>query len=397
MEVVDKRKNKIAHVITESGPFGGAQRNTLLTLKGLMRDGYDAELVCGPGGPLIQEARAIHVPVHVIPHLIRYIDPIKDTCSLFHLYRLFRSRGYRIVHTHSTKAGLLGRVAAWLGRIPVIIHTIHGVPFQIGDNLHSRSYIALERLLGHLTNRMVCVGEVLRQEVSAWKMAPDEKLVTIYSGIDFSSYAPTHTPPETKRKLEMEGYWPIVGCIGRLSEQKAQDYLVEAVALLKCKYRRIHLLLVGEGSLRSRLEKQIADLRLVSNVSLLGERDDVADLLSIFDIYCMASRWEGVGRALTEAMHVGLPVVATPVNGVVELISHEETGLIVPVENPGALADAIDRLASDRDLAERLGTNARRRAEGLMDSRQMVIAIEKLYERLIAPWAITPNGSVCPE
>jgi glycosyltransferase involved in cell wall biosynthesis len=157
------------------------------------------------------------------------------------------------------------------------------------------------------------------------------------------------------------------------------------------------LLLVGEGGLRSRLEKQIGDFRLASNVSLLGERDDIADLLGIFDVYSMASRWEGVGRALTEAMHVGLPVVATPVNGVVELISHEQTGLIVPVENPRALAGAIDRLASDRGLAERLGANARRRARDLMDSRRMVLAIEELYRRLIRVRAATPNQSVCAE
>ena len=348
-------------------------------MKGLIEDGYDAELICGPGGPLIQEARAAGVPVYVMADLVRPVHPVKDCRALVQLYRLFRSRRYHIVHTHSVKAGLLGRLAAWCARVPVIIHTLHGVPFRINGDFKSRFYIVYERLLGLITRCFVCVGEVLRQEISAWKIAPEKKLTTIYSGIDFTSYVPQYTALETKQKLGAEGAWPIVGCIGRLSEQKAQHYLVEAVALLTDKYPQIKLLLVGEGGLRCFLEKQIQDLGLSSNVCLLGERDDIADLLNVFDVYAMSSRWEGVGRALTEAMHMGLPVVATSVDGVTELISDEKTGLLVPPQNPRSLAAAIDRLSADRDLAKRLGSSARQRVKELMDGQQMVRAIEELY------------------
>jgi glycosyltransferase involved in cell wall biosynthesis len=377
-----KKRDKIVHVITESVPYGGAQRNTFLTVKGLAGDGYDVELICGPGGPLVDEARAAGVPVHVMDDLVRPVHPLKDCRALWQLYRTFRSRRYGIVHTHSVKAGLLGRLAAWCAGVPVIIHTLHGVPFRITDDFKSRFYIVYERLLGLITRSFICVGEALRQEISAWKIAPEEKLVTIYSGIDFSSYAPKRTPGEIRRALGLQEAWPIVGCIGRLSEQKAQDYLVEAVALLRGKYPRIHLLLVGEGGLRPRLEQKIAEFGAAGHVSLLGERDDIADLLDIFDVYAMASRWEGVGRALTEAMHAALPVVATPVNGVVELIAHEQTGLLVPVENPRALADGLARLASDPEFARRLGANARERARELMGSERMVRAIEDLYGKL---------------
>lgn len=378
----DYKKNKIAHVITESGPYGGAQRNTFLTVKGLIEDGYDAELICGPGGPLIQEARAAGVAVYVMADLVRPVHPVKDCRALLQLYRLFRSRRYHIVHTHSVKAGLLGRLAAWCARVPVIIHTLHGVPFRINGDFKSRFYIIYERLLGLITRCFVCVGEVLRQEISAWKIAPERKLTTIYSGIDFTSYVPRRTALETKQKLGAQTAWPIVGCVGRLSEQKAQHYLVEAVASLTDKYPQIKLLLVGAGGLRSLLEKQIQDLGLSSNVSLLGERDDIADLLNVCDVYAMSSLWEGVGRALTEAMHMGLPVVATSVDGVTELISDEKTGLLVPPENAQALAAAIDRLAADRELAKRLGSSAREKVKELMDGRQMVRAIEELYEKL---------------
>ncbi len=380
---VDKPRHRITHVITNSESFGGAQRNTLLTLKGLVRDGYEVELICGPGGRLIAEARAIGIPVHVIPDLVRQVDPLKDTSAFLHLYRLFRSGEYQIVHTHSAKAGFLGRLAAWWAGVPVIIHTNHSFPVERNGNLRSKLYIALERLAGSVTDCIICVGEVLRQEAVAWKIVPDEKLITIYSGIDFSSYVPKRTALEMKHELCVEGAWPIIGCIGRLSEQKAQHYLVESVALLRDEYPKIKLLLVGEGELRPLLERQIQEIGLSSNVSLLGERDDIADFLNVFDIYAMSARWEGVGRALTEAMYWGSPIVATPVNGVKELILHEETGLLVPPQNPKALASAIDRLVSDLEMAKRLGSNARRKAREIMDGQQMITAIEELYERLI--------------
>ncbi|MGH7930215.1 MAG: glycosyltransferase family 4 protein, partial [Candidatus Binatia bacterium] len=384
-KLVDKAKHRIAHVITNADAFGGAQRNTLLTLTGLVRDGYEAELVCGPGGRLIEEARTNGIPVYVVPDLIRQIHPVKDCRALFILSKLFRSRQYHIVHTHSTKGGVLGRLAAWLAQVPVIVHTVHGIPFEMNGDMKSRLYIGMEQVMGTVTDRLVCVGKELCREVGEWAIVPNEKLVTIYSGIDFSSYVAQRSALVVKRELGIEDAWPIVGCIGRLSQQKAQHYLLQAISLLKKDYPKIKLLLVGEGQLRPLLEKQIQALGLSTHIRLLGQRDDVADLLQVFDIYAMSSRWEGVGRALTEAMHCARPIVATAVNGVTELIIHEETGLCAPPHDPTALAAAINRLALDPELARRLASNAQRKAGDLMDARQMVLALEELYGRLT--WA----------
>lgn len=378
---MNRRKSKTAHVITLSQPFGGAQRNTLLTLKGLARDGYETELICGPGGRLIDEARAGGTQVRVIADLKRPVNPLKDTRVFVQLYRLFRSEKYEIVHTHSTKAGLLGRLAAWWAGVPVIVHTVHGYPFVMDGNLKTKLYIALERSVASVTDAIVCVGEMLRHEVSTWKMAPDKKLVTIYSGIDFSSYVPKQPAAKMKRDLGVEKAWPIIGSIGHLVEAKAQHDLIESVALLRDSYPQIKLLLVGDGRLRPLLERRVQELGLSSNVSLLGERDDIADLLDIFDVYAMSSRHEGVGRALTEAMYWGLPVVTTAINGIKELVIHEETGLGVTPGDPKALAAAIHRLVSDAGLARSLGQNARRKVMGLMDSEKMITAIEELYGR----------------
>jgi glycosyltransferase involved in cell wall biosynthesis len=140
---------------------------------------------------------------------------------------------------------------------------------------------------------------------------------------------------------------------------------------------------VGEGNLRSHLERQIQNLGLGSNVSLLGERNDIADLLNVFEIYAMSSRWEGVGRALTEAMYWSLPVVATAVNGAKELIVNEQTGLVVPPGDPQQIAKAIDRLVSEPELASRLGSNAQRKVRELMDGQQMITAIKDVYAGLV--------------
>lgn len=375
---------RIVHVITESAPFGGAQRNTLLTVAGLARAGEDCTLVCGPGGALVPAARAAGVTVHVLDALVRPIAPACDVRALATLVALFRAGRYDVVHTHSVKAGLLGRLAARLTGVPVVVHTIHGVPFEIDGRPRARAYLAYERLLAPVTRRVVCVGEILRQEVAAWGVIPPAKLTTVYSGIDFDAYAPATPAAEVKRRLGLAAARPVVGTVGRLTACKAQADLVDAFARLRARHPDAALVLVGGGELREALEWRAGDRGVAGAVRFLGERDDVPDLLPIFDVYAMCSRFEGVGRALTEAMYVGLPIVATPVYGVKEMIRDGETGLVVPAGDPRLLAAAIERLATDRPLAARLGAAARARALALMDSRRMVAALHDLYEEELA-------------
>jgi glycosyltransferase involved in cell wall biosynthesis len=374
---------RIAHVITESN-LGGAQRNTLLSLQGLLAAGLDVELICGPGGPLPEEARASGAVAHLVPELVRPVDPVRDLRALVAIHRLCRQRRYAIVHTHCTKAGWLGRAAAWGARVPVIVHTIHGAPFELARDARTRVFLTLERLAARVTHRLVCVGETFRRHVAGWGIAPEDKLITIYSGVDFGAHVPRRAVAETKRALGLEDAWPIVGCVGRLTEAKALHYLIEAVAGLRHKYPRLRLLLVGDGPLRPALQAVSQRLGCAEAVDFLGERDDVADLLPTFDVYAMSSRWEGVGRAMTEAMLAGLPVVATDVGGVGELVIDGRTGLVRPPGDPGALATAIDLVISDRDLALGLGTAGRERARELMGADRMVDDLCRLYTGLLA-------------
>jgi glycosyltransferase involved in cell wall biosynthesis len=378
-----KRSMRVAHVITESQPFGGAQRNTLLTLEGLARRGWEPELFCGAGGELAARARALGIPVTEIADLVRKADPLRDARCLARLLSVFRSRSFAVVHTHSTKAGLLGRLAARAAGVPAVIHTVHGFPFRLDGRLRSRVFVALERLVARAGDATICVGETLRAEVQGWRLPARQKLVTIYSGIDFAAYQRTRTPAETRRELGLGDAGPIIGSIGHLREAKAQRHLLDAIALLRERHPRIVLLLVGEGERRFELEEQIARLGLEGAARLLGERDDIADLLDVFDVFAMSSEWEGVGRALTEAMFWGLPVAVTSVNGVRDLVIDGETGLAVPPADPRALAEAIARLLAEPALGRRLGRAARARVSRMMGAQTMIDSIDDLYRELL--------------
>lgn len=376
-------RGRIAHVITESN-LGGAQRNTLLSVQGLLAAGLDVELICGPGGPLADETRASGAVVHLVPELVRPVDPIRDVQALLVIHRLCRQRRYRIVHTHSVKAGLLGRAAAWWAGVPVIVHTLHGTPFELRRDLRTRIFLTLERLAARVTDRLVCVGEAFRQQVAGWGIAPEAKLTTIYSGHDLGTLTPRRSVAEVRHALALQDAWPIVGSVGRLTEAKALHYLIEAVGGLRETYPRIRLILVGDGPLRPALEAAAERVGCASAVAFLGERNDVPDLLSVFDVYAMSSRYEGVGRAMTEAMLYGLPVVATDVGGVSELVVDGQTGLVRPPHDPAALAAAIDQMASDRELAVRLGAAGREKARELMSADRMMTDLHRLYETLLA-------------
>ncbi|MGH7804946.1 MAG: glycosyltransferase, partial [Candidatus Binatia bacterium] len=308
---------RVVHVITESVPFGGAQRNTLLTVERLARSGWSVELVCGaPGGRLVAEAERAGVVTHVVPELVRTTTPFADVRCLARLVRLFRSRRYDVVHTHSTKAGLLGRLAARAVGAPVVIHTFHGFPFVIDGSLRSRVFVQVERLAGAVTDASICVAEALRREVESWRIPRRQKLVTIYSGIDLGACRSRREPSEVRRALGIDPGVPVVGTVGHLRDAKSQEHLLEAAAILRREHPRLQLLVVGEGERRPFLVRRIRELALEGTARLLGERNDVADLLGVFDVFAMCSLWEGVGRALTEAMARGLPVVVTPVYGV---------------------------------------------------------------------------------
>jgi glycosyltransferase involved in cell wall biosynthesis len=374
---------KVLHLITHLG-VGGAQDNTLLTVKRLDRRKYEVHLASEPGGRWLERAYQYADQVYFVDHLRqgrREIQPASDLQALFETVGLIKQQRYDIVHTHSSKAGFIGRVAAWLAHTPVIIHTIHGFPFHRYMSPFRRwLYILLERFASGLSNQLISVSELLKGEAIRLKIAPADKITIIYSGIEFSQFEGSVNVVAKRLELGLNPHLPVVGTVGRLSKQKApQDFVKAAFEVLQ-RVPEVQFVMVGDGPLRQKVEKLIGG---DSRIKILGYRQDVPQILQTFDIFVLSSWWEGLGRALTEAMIVGLPVVATRVNGVPELVIDGETGLLAPPQCPHLLAEKIVCLLQNPDAAKQFGQNARQKVASRFNADLMIERISNLYQQLL--------------
>ena len=376
---------KILHIITESWLLGGAQRNTLITIQGLKRKGYNVELACGPGGPMVDAALDSGIPVTIFDSMVREISPILDFRCLIENYKFLKQKRFDIVHTHSTKGGIITRFAAKLSGVPIIVHTIHGTPFQWGFSwVLNKTAILLEKNAALFSDKLIAVANLVKQEFLDVNICPPEKIETIYSGIDFRMFDISVDLEAKKRELRITPDEQVVGTVGHLVERKGHIYLIEAAQQVLGKTPNVKFIIAGEGPYRPEIEKKIAECNLNHKVILLGDRNDVPELLSIMDIYVQPSLAEGLGRSMTEALYMKLPVIATAVNAVPELIEHEKTGLLIPPKEPQAIADAIQDLLSHPEKRKQLGENAHRRVFPDFSADLMVDRIENLYLRLLA-------------
>lgn len=374
-------KPKILHIITNL-PVGGAQDNTLLTVEHLPRERYEIHLLFGPEGRWLSRAQSIEgIRCIEMPTLVRPIRLFKDARALLAMTRLIRRERYDIVHTHSSKPGFLGRLAARLAGTPVVIHTIHGFPFNdFMPRVKHDFFVALERWASALTHRLITVSELNRQKAIALGIAPADKFQTIYSGIQFDRFDLPVDRAALRRSLEIEGDRPVIGFVGRLSPQKDPLCFVAAMPEILRRHPGALILMVGDGELRQAVETEAKRLGVDSALRILGFREDVPQLLRAMDLFVLSSRWEGLGRSLTEALYCGLPAVATAVEGVPELITDGETGRLVPPEQPEAIADAVNDLLSNAGRAQAMAAAGQARVKALFDVQRMVDDIDALYQ-----------------
>lgn len=370
---------RVLHVITRL-VVGGAQENTLLTVCGLRARGYEVELAAGPeAGPegVLQVPEGI--VFHRIPTLVREIRPLADLRALWDLYWLM-ARGYDVVHTHTSKAGVLGRIAARLAGVPVVVHTPHGHVYHgYGGRVRSRLFVWVERLLARWTDVLVALTESERREHLAEKVGRAEQWCVIPSGVEIERYRkPT---PLRRSDLGLPEASFVVGCVARLVPVKGIEDAVTATAQLVDLTPPVHLVLVGDGPQRGALQKLAGQLGVRERVHFLGLRRDVPDLLPVFDILVLPSRNEGMGRVLVEAQAAGVPVVATRVGGVPDLVSEGQTGRLVPPGDPAALAAAIRSLAEDRAALTQMRDAARAHVAECLSAEAMVASLEAVYGR----------------
>lgn len=388
-------KIKVVHVITRFDK-GGSAENTYLTLIGLSRASCDLVLVKGPSdesqsGELESEAvrsnleRAERAGIRIvrIRGLVRNMKPGGDLSAFLELLRIFWVEKPQIVHTHTSKAGILGRWAAWLCRVPVIVHTPHGHVFwgYFGP-LETKLYVTLERITARITHRIIALTEQEKEDHLRFHIAPRDKFVTIHSGVDLSLFDATlHDRMKIRAELDIPLGDLVVGTTGRLTPVKGHMHLIEAAAKILAVRPDTTFFFLGDGELKKKLLERAEALGLAGKARFPGWRPDVAAVMSAFDVFALPSLNEGMGRVLVEAMALSRPIVASRIGGITDLVEDDKNGLLVPPGDAGTLADAILRLLDDSDMRAAMGGEGRRRAETYSAAR-MVEKIGKLYAML---------------
>jgi glycosyltransferase involved in cell wall biosynthesis len=393
-------KIKVVHIITKL-ELGGAQENTLFTVKHLDRHSYEPVLISGTEGILVDEARTLKdVKVHLIPELTREIRPFKDVRALFTMRRILRKlqqEGTRestgmlpqiIVHTHSSKAGILGRWAARLAGIRCIVHSVHGFSFNdFQPSLVRAFYIFLERITARITTCFIAVSNANREEGIVNGIFTDNNVNLIRSGIDIGSFQVRTSDRVTMRKtLGVDERVPLVAMIACFKPQKAPLDFIRVAKLVLDEIHDVQFLLVGDGVLRPAIEKLIRELEIRDKMLLAGWRRDIPAIMQSIDLLVLTSLWEGLPRVLPEAMASGIPVVATKVNGSPEAVQDGVNGYLLPPRAITLMAQKVIQLVQDPRKARAMGEKGRELVQAF-DIWKMVKQQETLYANL------SKNGS----
>lgn len=377
---------KVVHIITQL-ELGGAQQNTLYTVTHLDPTQFETSLIAGPGGLLQAEACAMLKERLVsVPSLIRTLNPWQDLLALIQLWRLLRRIQPVIVHTHAPKAGILGRWAAWLARVPLIVHTFHHGfgPERFPSGWRGSCFISIERWTAKIAVALIVVSKESQRAAQALGIGQPAQYVLIRSGIVRTAFRPvTSLQVPLKSQLGVPQDVPIVTMVASLKDPKNPVDFVEVAALVHREMPNVHWLLVGDGELRHPVEERVDQRGLGDRIRLLGWRRDVAALLGITDLFVLTSLSEGLPRAMLEAMAAGIPIVANAIDGIKDIIRDGVNGVLCEPRNVRGMADHILHLLRNRPFAERLGQAGQGSLSEEFDIDVMVRQQEALYRSLV--------------
>jgi glycosyltransferase involved in cell wall biosynthesis len=388
-------RKKILHIITRLD-MGGSAQNTLQTCKKLSGK-YETILVHGLSYESrmtdlerriieagVEEVRAQGVKVIPLPSMVRSIRPLKDFRALLSLVRLIFKEKPDIVHTHSSKAGILGRLAAKIAGVPYIVHTPHGHVFygHFGI-LASKIFLWVERIFSKFTDRMVALTDGERNDYIKLSVCPPQRVFKIHSGVDLEQFMqPNGNRVEKKRSLGLDQNGTVIGFVGWLLPIKGPAYLLKAMAHIWPEHPAASLVMVGKGELDVDLRAQALKMNANGKVKFLGWREDVHEIIPIFDLLVLPSLNEGMGRVLVEAMAAGKPVVASEVGGIPDLVKHGETGYLVRPADERALANGIKKLLNDPERARQMGQRGKEYCRQF-SLEAMIAKLDDLYSGLI--------------
>lgn len=382
-----KGRVKVAEVITRLDWAGSPDIVRLIcTLS--EPDKFDIRLVTGASAHLSVQTRefqkAYNKKTFNIPRLKRDITPFNDLLALIALYRLFRREKFDIVHTHTAKAGFLGRIAAKLAGVPYIVHTPHGHNFYgyFGPFL-TRSVIAAERFTGRFTDKIMALTELEKRDLIKFKAGRPDNVVVIYSGLELERLRSKDSDSrEVRGEFLIDPDEVLIGMVGRLEQIKGPEYFIEAAKEILDKFPEVKFLVVGDGSLRKKLEHRCQDLHISDKVVFTGWREDTPRILPILDLLVLPSLNEAVGRIILEAGACGVPVVAASVGGVPEIVKSDETGVLVKPRSSQELSKAIIALLRNAEKRKRMSKAVKGWVDDKFSAKRMVGKILGLYNEL---------------
>jgi glycosyltransferase involved in cell wall biosynthesis len=374
---------RVTHVITRL-VIGGAQENTIATVLGLQHyPGLEVRLLSGPTtgpeGSLESAFAAQPELLTILPSLVRPVRPWCDLLAWLRLVKIFRAAPPRIVHTHSGKAGLLGRLAARRAGVPIIIHTVHGPSFgSFQGPLPNLLFRASERCAAKVTTHFISVADAMTRQYLAAGVGRPEQFSRIFSGFALEPFLEARNDPQWRARLGLAPDDFVVGLIARLFHLKGHDDLIAAAPEVLRHHPKTKFLLVGDGVLRARLQERARAAGLQKHMLFAGlaAPADIPKYVGVMDAVAHLSRREGLPRALPQALAAGRPVVAYDCDGANEVCFSAETGFLVPVGDVGTLADRLTLLAGNADLRERLG---RRGQEFVRENFAVETMVEKIY------------------
>jgi glycosyltransferase involved in cell wall biosynthesis len=381
---------KIVHVITRL-IIGGAQENTLLSCEGQHARGHDVTLLTGPAegpeGSLMLRAKSAGYRVIVIDEMKRSILPVKDFRTYNRLRKCFSDLSPDIVHTHSSKAGILGRWAADAERVPGIVHTIHGLAFTASTSrVVNHVYKLLERQAAPLTHKIVCVANSMRdQSLEAGVGTPDQ-YVTVYSGMATRPFVEPEVPGEIMRdRLGIRPDEIVIGTIARLFHMKGHDDLLDIAPRLLRAHPNVRFLWVGDGILRETFEQRMDEMGLRSHFLITGmiPPEQVPQHVGAMDILVHPSRREGLARALPQGLLAGKPVVTYDIDGAKEAVEDGVCGFVVPPFDTEMLLTRLDELIGDERLRTQFGQTGRASALERFSAETMVEELDKVYNEVL--------------
>lgn len=380
-------RRRVYHVIARLNIGGPAVHVSLLASR--LPGSYDPVVLTGEVGPdegdMTYFAREQGIEPLLVGGLGRELKPLRDLTLVWRLYRVFASERPVIVHTHTAKAGAVGRLAAWLAGVPVIVHTFHGHVLRgYFGRVKTAIFGAIERTLARITDCIVTLGDGQRDEILSFGIGTPERSVAVPLGLDLEPFVKlARRTGALQRELGLAPETPLCGIIARLVPIKAHDVFVRACAEAAQAHPGLHFAIVGDGELRRRVEAQVAELKLTGRVHFLGWRKDLLPVYADLDIVALSSNNEGLPTTLIEAQAAGIPVVTTTVGSVAEILEDGVTGHLVAIGDHAALGRRIAELAADRARADAMGARGRTRVLERFGVARLVNDMDRLYGRLL--------------